>query len=156
MFQVCRIPQEVCDAKTKDVNESPIFEKEKSDNRGQDYLSRCLSHQESLIMKSSILIAVFALYISTSANLQAAPCCCRKTCSERSSDTPKPLTKEEIAKLKERGGEVYEEYGEAWHSIRYQKEFTAAQWKTILLQKRVRVPLTADDQRALLELFVGE
>ncbi len=107
-------------------------------------------------MKSSILITVFVLFISTASPAQAALCCCRQPCAEQSSETPKPLTKEEIAKLKERGGEVYEEYGEAWHSIRYQKEFTAAQWKTILLQKRVRVPLTADDQRALQELFVGE
>lgn len=81
-------------------------------------------------------------------------CCSNFTLSEPPYAEPK--SKKEIAVLKAQGGVAYEEYGEAWHSIRYRSEFTAAQWKTILLQKRIRVPLTAEDQRALSQLFVGE
>lgn len=108
-------------------------------------------------MKLTVLLILLAS-LCCLGNLQAS--CCWNSSSQNSSSSaskePKPLSKKEAAKLKERGGVIYEAYGEAWHPIRYQKEFGAAQWKTILLQKRVRVPLTAQDQRALLKLFVGE
>lgn len=55
-----------------------------------------------------------------------------------------------------RGGVLYEEYAAALHTKRLRNEFTSAQWKTILLQKRVRVPLTAEDHRDLLQFFVHE
>lgn len=93
-----------------------------------------------------------ATLVSTTSLLEASSCCY----AGNGSDAPKQMTKQQEAALKAQGGVVYEEYGTAWHSIRYRTEFTAAQWKTILLQKRVRVPLTADDQRALSKLFVGE
>ena len=55
-----------------------------------------------------------------------------------------------------RGGVLYQEYVDAMHTRRYRKEFTPAQWKTILLQKRVRIPLSAEEHRSLEALFIGE
>ena len=55
-----------------------------------------------------------------------------------------------------RGGVLYQEYATAIHTKRYRTEFTPAQWKTILLQKRVRIPLTAEEHRSLEMLFIGE
>lgn len=96
-----------------------------------------------------------ATLVSTTTLLEAS-CSWAGCSSSKNGDAPKQMSKQEAAALKAQGGVVYEEYGTAWHAIRYRTEFTAAQWKTILLQKRVRVPLTADDQRALSKLFVGE
>ncbi len=109
---------------------------------------------EMMKIKNRLFILAIATAISSS--LEANSCCCWEECVTCESETPRKLTKQEEAALKQQGGVVYEEYGTAWHSIRYRTEYTAAQWKTILLQKRVRVPLTADDQRALSKLFVGE
>ena len=58
-----------------------------------------------------------------------------------------------IQNEKKRGGELYEEYATAMHNKRTPKEMTPAQWKTVLLQKRIRIPLTAEDHRDLLEFF---
>lgn len=55
-----------------------------------------------------------------------------------------------------RGGNLYEEYATALHSKRRMSEFTPAQWKTILLQKRIRIPLTAKDHHDLEEFFLGD
>lgn len=106
-------------------------------------------------MNFKILAAVFIIIGSTTGFLEASCSYCSNACSS-DSGVPKKLSKQERAALKARGGVVYEEYGDAWHPIRYRSEFTAAQWKTILLQKRIRVPMTVQDQRALSELFVGE
>lgn len=57
---------------------------------------------------------------------------------------------------KKRGGEVYEEYANVIHAKRYRNEFTPAQWKTILLQKRVRIPFTAQEHHDILLFFVNE
>ena len=67
----------------------------------------------------------------------------------------KPDKEFEKCQLK-RGGVLYEEYATALHTKRFRNEFTTAQWKTILLQKRIRIPLTGPDHRAMLKLFVGE
>jgi hypothetical protein len=106
------------------------------------------------MMKIKMTLLTLVAATAVSSGLEASSCCCCSLGSE--SEAPRKLTKQEEAALKAQGGVVYEEYGTAWHPIRYRTEFTAAQWKTILLQKRVRVPLTADDQRALSKLFVGE
>lgn len=58
-----------------------------------------------------------------------------------------------IKNEKIRGGELYEEYATAMHNRRTQKEMTPAQWKTVLLQKRIRIPLTAEDHRDLEVFF---
>ncbi len=107
-------------------------------------------------MKFKILVTALTFIVCTTSQIEAFGNCCQKSCSKGASSTPKKLSKQEIAALKAQGGVVYDEYGDAWHPIRYRTEFTAAQWKTILLQKRIRVPLTAKDQRALSELLVGE
>lgn len=64
-------------------------------------------------------------------------------------------SQKEIKEEKKQGGEYYEEYVTAMHNKRFQNEFTPAEWKTILLQKRVRVPFTAEEHRDLL-LFFGD
>jgi hypothetical protein len=108
-------------------------------------------------MISNIVFSILIFSLSSTVALEAWGGVKRGTCGGSGSyKTAKKLSKKEAAELKAQGAEVYEEYGDAWHAVRYRNEFTAAQWKTILLQKRIRVPLTAEDQRALSELFVGE
>lgn len=64
-----------------------------------------------------------------------------------------PQKKNVIKDEKARGGELYEEYSTAMHNKRTQREMTPAKWKTVLLQKRIRIPLTAEDHRDLLIFF---
>lgn len=105
----------------------------------------------------NIVFSIFILMCWSTTTLEAWGGVRRGTCGGSSgAASQKKLSKKEIADLKAQGAEVYDEYGDAWHAVRYRNEFSAAQWKTILLQKRIRVPLTAEDQRALSELFVGE
>lgn len=64
-----------------------------------------------------------------------------------------PEKRSTIKNEKTRGGELYEQYATAMHNKRTPKEMTPAQWKTVLLQKRIRIPLTAEDHRDLLQFF---
>lgn len=63
------------------------------------------------------------------------------------------------ARIKEEkrvGGVLYEQYSTALHTKRLRNEFTRAEWKTILLQKRIRIPLTAQDHHDMELFFIGE
>lgn len=66
------------------------------------------------------------------------------------------VTQDEIKWEKKRGGKLYDEYATALHTKRLHNEFTSAQWKTILLQKRIRIPLTEREHRDLLRFFINE
>jgi hypothetical protein len=60
-----------------------------------------------------------------------------------------PATKTQKKKLT--GGELYAINCNRCHPERYATEFTAAQWKTIMLEMRVRANLPADQAKAILK-----
>lgn len=112
------------------------------------------------------LLSLFlTLFISQWAWSSDCCCCCdqpkahsRPRCYTEA-DRKKAIEdcKSRLSKYRfKRGGLLYQYYAEAMHSKRYRREFTTAQWKTILLQKRVRIPWTAEDHRAFYRFFVGE
>lgn len=68
----------------------------------------------------------------------------------------KAMTQAKIKEEKKVGGVLYEQYATALHTKRLRSEFTRAQWKTILLQKRIRIPLTAQDHHEMELFFIGE
>jgi len=47
--------------------------------------------------------------------------------------------------------QTYEEHAARAHPDRYPNELTDAEWKTVMLQMRVRAPLTARDHRKILK-----
>jgi mono/diheme cytochrome c family protein len=49
------------------------------------------------------------------------------------------------------GAELYAIHCNRCHSERYATEFTAAQWKTIMIHMRVRANLTAEQAREILK-----
>ncbi len=55
------------------------------------------------------------------------------------------------AKKKLTGSELYAIHCNRCHPERYPTEFTAAQWKTIMLEMRVRANLPADQAKAILK-----
>lgn len=46
--------------------------------------------------------------------------------------------------------QAYEDHAARAHPDRYPNELTDAEWKTVMLQMRVRAPLTARDHRKIL------
>lgn len=68
----------------------------------------------------------------------------------------KAETQARIKEQKKIGGVLYEQYSTALHTKRLRNEFTRAEWKTILLQKRIRIPLTAQDHYDMELFFIGE
>ena len=81
--------------------------------------------------------------------------CCADYCQSEQSTEVDCEKKQKKDRLK-RGGILYDRYGTAIHARRYSREFTRAQWKTIMLQKRVRIPLSAEEHRSLSKLLVDE
>ncbi len=82
---------------------------------------------------------------------------CREECNAEDRQEAIELCKEKrSARRLKRGGVLFREYVDALHAPRYRREFTKAQWKTILLQKRIRIPLTAEEHRSLTKLFIDE
>lgn len=52
-----------------------------------------------------------------------------------------------------KGDLYYKEYGDAMHRYRLPSELTPAQWRTVMLFHRVRIPLTADEYCSLVDFF---
>jgi hypothetical protein len=69
-------------------------------------------------------------------------------------DAPKTTKKTEKKKLT--GNELYSIHCNRCHSERYPTEFTAAQWKTIMIQMRVRANLPADQAKTILKYLTEE
>lgn len=70
--------------------------------------------------------------------------------SDRSTQT-ESKTGKKPAKQKLTGSELYAIHCGRCHPERYPTEFTAAQWKTIMLEMRVRANLPADQAKAILK-----
>jgi hypothetical protein len=61
-------------------------------------------------------------------------------------ETSKPAQKKKLS-----GGDLYAMHCGRCHPERYATEFTAAQWKTIMIEMRVRANLPADQAKAILK-----
>ncbi len=67
---------------------------------------------------------------------------------------PKPKNKPEKKALS--GSELYAIHCNRCHAERYPTEYTAAQWKTIMLHMRVRANLPAKQAKAILQYLQEE
>lgn len=64
---------------------------------------------------------------------------------------PAKKTEKKVEKAKLTGSELYAIHCGRCHAERYPTEFTAAQWKTVVMEMRVRANLPAADARAILK-----
>jgi mono/diheme cytochrome c family protein len=70
----------------------------------------------------------------------------------KTDDAPAPAKKAEKKEVKKlTGAELYAIHCNRCHPERYPTEWTAAQWKTIMAEMRVRANLPADQAKAILK-----
>jgi mono/diheme cytochrome c family protein len=77
-----------------------------------------------------------------------------KAAKEGDSGKPAPAEKKEaktLAKKKLSGADLYAMHCSRCHPERYATEFTAAQWKTIMIEMRVRANLPDGQAKAILK-----
>jgi hypothetical protein len=79
-----------------------------------------------------------------------------KVQDEANSAEPKaetcPFGKSSTRDCTRKKGEVfYEEYGDAWHRLRYENELSPTEWHTLLLAHRILVPWTAEEYCSLVK-----
>lgn len=75
----------------------------------------------------------------------------KNTKPDKKQTTEKKSEKKPEKKAKLTGQELYAIHCGRCHAERYPTEFTAAQWKTIALEMRVRANLPAADAKAILK-----
>ncbi len=69
---------------------------------------------------------------------------------------PEKSVKKKAEKRKLTGAELYAVHCNRCHPERYPAEWTAAQWKTIMLEMRVRANLPAEQAKAILKYLREE
>ncbi len=89
-------------------------------------------------------MAVAALYAVSAAWVAGAD-------TEAKPTKPHPEKKKTEPKKKLTGAELYTIHCNRCHAERYATEFTAAQWKTLMLHMRVRANLPAAQAKAILK-----
>jgi hypothetical protein len=106
-----------------------------------------------LRLRAGIGLAVFAgaIYVASIAQVGGADAQTDKAAkSEKVAQSDKG-TEKKAQKKKLTGAELYAVHCNRCHPERYPTEFTAAQWKTIMLEMRVRANLPAEQAKAILK-----
>ena len=95
-----------------------------------------------LIRTAAALGAVSLLVCGLSLSVRAA---------DEKKETAKKPASAEAKKKKLTGAELYALHCNRCHNERYATEFTAAQWKTIMAEMRVRANIPAGQAKAILK-----
>jgi mono/diheme cytochrome c family protein len=92
--------------------------------------------------------AIYAASLALVTGADAKPDLQAKPAKDVTSEKP---AASKAAKKKLTGQELYAIHCNRCHPERYPTEFTAAQWKTIMLEMRARANLPAKDSKAILK-----
>ncbi len=109
------------------------------------------SRPHAVLILAVVSVALAPLALVTAADSKGEPPSKTEKSPEQQSkaDTSKAKPKAPPKKLS--GAELYSIHCNRCHPERYPTERTAAQWKTILLQMRVRANLPAEQSRTILK-----
>ena len=104
-------------------------------------------------LQAGVGLAVIAgaMYAASLAPVAGADTKADKEAAPEKSAPAEKKTAKKPAKRKLTGQELYALNCNRCHPERYPTEFTAAQWKTIMVEMRVRANLPADQARAILK-----
>lgn len=105
-----------------------------------------LSSFTTRLLTSAGLAVVVAVFCATGLNGTAG----EDNKAQKDASTDKK-TEQKAEKKKFTGAELYAMHCNRCHPERYATEFTAAQWKTILLHMRVRANLPADQAKIVMK-----
>lgn len=98
-----------------------------------------------------LVVAAVAIYAASIPGAGAADTQANKAAqSDKPAQSAKPTPKQ-TQKKKLSGSDLYAIHCNRCHPERYPTEFTAAQWKTIMIEMRVRANLPADQAKAILK-----
>jgi hypothetical protein len=98
-----------------------------------------------------LAIVAGAIYVASILLLGAADTKADKTAQSEKAAPANKKTPKKIERKKLTGAELYAINCNRCHPERYATEFTAAQWKTIMVEMRVRANLPADQAKAILK-----
>ena len=104
-------------------------------------------------LRAGVWLAVVAgaIYVPSIAFVGAADTQADKAAKPEKAAPAEKKTPKTAQKKKLTGAELYAVHCNRCHPERYPTEFTAAQWKTIMLEMRVRANLPADQAKAILK-----
>jgi mono/diheme cytochrome c family protein len=104
-------------------------------------------------LRTGVGLAVIAgaVYVAPLALVAGADTKADKGAASEKSAPAEKKTAKKPAKKKFTGQELYAINCNRCHPERYATEFTAAQWKTVMLEMRVRANLPADQAKAILK-----
>ena len=114
-------------------------------------MERISSLKPRLVAGVGLAVIAGALYACSialvgGADAQTDPAAKPAKAAPSETKTPKKAAKKKLT-----GQELYAINCNRCHNERYPTEFTAAQWKTIMLEMRVRANLPADQAKAILK-----
>ena len=98
-----------------------------------------------------VALVVGAMYVASvsllgAADTKADPAAKPEKPTQSDKQTPKKAQKKKLT-----GAELYAIHCNRCHPERYATEFTAAQWKTVMFEMRVRANLPAEQAKAILK-----
>jgi len=104
-------------------------------------------------LRAGVGLAVIAgaIYAGSLALVTGADTTADKEAKTKKAAQSETKTAKKPAKKQLTGAELYAVNCNRCHPERYPTEFTAAQWKTIMLEMRVRANLPADQAKAILK-----
>ena len=98
-----------------------------------------------------VAVVAGALYVASIALVGGADAKTDKAAKPDKAAQSEKKAPKKAEKKKLTGAELYAIHCNRCHNERYATEFTAAQWKTIMLQMRVRANLPEDQAKAILK-----
>jgi hypothetical protein len=106
-----------------------------------------------LRLRAGVGLAVVAgaVYVASIALVGGADAKTDKAAKPAKSAQSEKQTPKKVQKLKLTGADYYAMHCNRCHPERYATEFTAAQWKTIMVEMRVRANLPGDQAKAILK-----
>ena len=114
----------------------PLVGSQGAENNLYKIMNRFSSLKPQLLAGVGLAVVAAAIYTVQFPIVYAGP----ETAPE------KPAEKKSLS-----GADLYAIYCNRCHSERYATEFTAAQWKTIMIHMRVRANIPADQAREILK-----
>jgi hypothetical protein len=98
-----------------------------------------------------LAVVVGTMYAASIALVGGADAQADKTAKPEKAAQPDKMAPAKTQKKKLTGADLYAIHCNRCHPERYATEFTAAQWKTIMIEMRVRANLPADQAKAILK-----
>jgi hypothetical protein len=114
-------------------------------------MERISSSKPRLRAGVGLAVVAGAIYVASIALVGGADAKADKAAKTEKVAQPEKKTPKKAAKKKLTGSELYAIHCGRCHPERYPTEFTPAQWKTVMLEMRVRANLPEDQAKAILK-----